>query len=571
MNIIRILPEKIATQIAAGEVIERPASVVRELIDNSIDAGSDHIVIHIDRGGKGLIKARDNGRGMSKDDLLLCIERHARSKIRDMEDLYAINTLGFRGEALPSIASVSKMEMTTRLHDQLIGFKLRAIGGKLKSIDETGCPAGTMVEVKDIFFNVPARRKFLRSTKTETHHIVDTISKMALPFLYIHFKLMDGEKNILNLPRADNEISRLSVFFGNRTSASMTEARETKNGFSLTMYLGAPDQTKGRGNHILTYVNKRHVRDRLLTKAVIEGYGQRLMKGRYPQAVVFIDSDPSMVDINVHPTKQEVRFQNTQLTYQTLLSAVNTALGGRFHSPGPEPFPPPPPEQAHVSDRVRIAEAVAAYTIPSKKKPVQDALFTQVDEYRIDILGQLKDTYILCQTDDGLLILDQHAAHERVVYETLKAGYQNSKLEIQQFLVPLNLELSMKEAHALEKNLIHLSRLGLEIEHFGGGTFLLRAVPSILLRAKWDDFLKDIISLFEEGWDGSGDQAMDRIFTVMACHGALRAGQRLSTMEMEKLLEQLEKMDLPTNCPHGRPISRTFEWYELEKMFKRVP
>ncbi|MFH1124798.1 MAG: DNA mismatch repair endonuclease MutL [Pseudomonadota bacterium] len=573
MGSIRILPEKVAAQIAAGEVVERPASVVRELTDNSIDAGSDRIVIRIQSGGKRLIRVSDNGTGMTRDDLLLCVERHATSKITTLSDLFAIKTLGFRGEALPSISSVSRMQITSRTGDQLIGHRLEVIGGRLKSIEETGAPAGTTIEVRDLFFNVPVRRKFLRATKTETHHIMETLSRIALPHTSIHFRLDEEEKMLLNFPATENFLDRLSALLGGKAASSMIEAHQEAGETGVSIFLSPPDLSRTRGDHIFVYVNGRHIRDRMLTRAIMEGYGQRLMKGHYPQAVVFLEMNPSLVDVNVHPTKQEVRFHQGPFVYEILTSAIEKALRGLFHfgfekgpasGEGPEEVP---------FGGLAGAEPIPAYSGVQEQGPVYGEKGFQdgyVNKDTPHILGQLKDTYILCQAKDGLLMIDQHAAHERIVYETLKRSFRNSKVEGQPFLIPPKLEFSMKEADIIQKKMDQLARFGVEIEHFGGNTFLLRSVPAILVNGKWEEFLKDVVLLLEEEAEFTNDKAMDRLLTAMACHGAIRAGQPLSHGEMASLLKELGETELSTNCPHGRPVIKKFTYVEIERMFKRV-
>ena len=577
MNVIRILPEKVATQIAAGEIIERPASVVRELLDNSIDAGSDRIVLKIEKGGKGLIRVSDNGVGMNRDDLLLSLERYATSKIHSAPDLFSIKTLGFRGEALPSISSVSRMGITSRPADQLIGYRLRVDGGRLKSVDETGSPPGTTVEVMDLFFNTPARRKFLRAVRTETDHIIDTLSRIALPFTDIQFILEDTGKTILNLPSSENELNRLSALMGRNVAQSMITSSQDRDVFTLRAYLAPPDLSRTRGDRLFVYVNNRHVRDRLLTRAIMEGYGQRLMKGRYPQAVIFIEIAPAMVDVNVHPTKQEIRFHQSHMVFQTIMAAIERSLGRR-----PHPLPDTVMDTGYLKSREReeiaingtgMAEGGGEYSRGGEKGVVYAAKGLQ-EAYLIEegpqIIGQLRDTYILCQTREGLLLFDQHAAHERIVYETLKRSYHSLQMERQSFLIPHKLELSLKEGRVLEKRLDALGGLGLEVEHFGGSTFLLRSVPAILINVQWEDFLSDLIPVLEEEAELSNEKALDRLLTTMACHGAVRAGKRMSQEEMNLLLDQLNGLDLPTHCPHGRPIFRKLSYYEIEKMFKRV-
>ncbi len=577
MNAIRILPEKVASQIAAGEVIERPASVVRELLDNSIDAGSTRVEVTIENGGKRRIKVSDNGVGMNRDDLLLCLERHATSKIRSVSDLFSLCSLGFRGEALPSTASVSRMEITSRPAEQLIGHRVKVDGGKLRSVDEIGCPAGTIVEVRDLFYNVPARRKFLRADKTEADHIIDTLSRIALPFLHIHFRLEDRTKTILNLPLSENDLNRLSVLMGRDVARTLVDLDQQAGELKIKAYLAPPDLSRSRGDRIFIYVNNRSIRDRLVTRAVMEGYGQRLMKGRYPQVVIFLEVDPSLVDINVHPTKQEIRFRHSRLVYQTIISSVEDTLRQRFHAIFETGIDEGYRELRETAEKplsgVEMAEPPMAYSLPSyersgvPEKVFQEPYFVREGPH---VIGQLKGTYILCQTRDGLLMVDQHAAHERIVYEALKGAYQTMRIERQSFLIPHKLEVSVNEARIIQQKLDQLVKLGLEMEHFGGNTFLLRSVPSSLIHAQWEKFLYDIIPVLEEEDDLSSAKAMEKILTVMACHGAIRAGKRMSHEEMALLLNQLEEMDLPTNCPHGRPILKRLSYYEIEKMFKRV-
>jgi DNA mismatch repair protein MutL len=570
MSVIRILPEKVASQIAAGEVIERPASIVKELMDNSIDSGADRISVRIEKGGKDLIRVSDNGCGMTKDDLLLCLERHATSKISDLNDLFSIRTLGFRGEALPSICAVSELEITSRVPDDLIGHRLKAAGGRLKSIDEAGAPAGTTVEVKKLFFNTPVRKKFLRSERTETDQVIDMFSRIALPFTNIHFWLDAGENTVLNLPSSENETNRLTALFGRNLAASMIRSEETGDSFRIQAYLGPPEQSRVKGDRILLYVNQRNIRDRLLIHAIMEGYGQRLMKGHYPQAVISIEIDPFLVDINVHPTKQEVRFHQPRQVHQALIVAVGKALRPSF---------PVTPENGSGSG-YDTQQKTAALNRMSTAEPVQEYIRKASRDFvlreegftagEIQVLGQLRDTYLLCELKDGLLIVDQHAAHERIVYETLKKSFRESKTERQAFLIPPKLEFSLKEARIIDERCDRLLTFGLEIEPFGGETFILRSVPSILATANWESFFHDIIPLLEEETEFTEEKALDGFLTVMACHGAIRAGQRLSQQEMALLLKQLEDMDLPTNCPHGRPVFKKFSFYEIEKMFKRV-
>lgn len=573
MGKIRILSEQVANQIAAGEVIERPASVVRELLDNSIDAGANRIDIKIEEGGKRLIRLRDNGVGMDKDDMLLALERHATSKITTVSDLFSIKTLGFRGEALPSICSVSRVEMTSRPANQLMGYRVKASGGEMESIDETGAPVGTTVEVRDIYFNTPARRKFLKAERTETAQIIDTLSRIALPFTHIQVSLDDAGKTLLNLPSSDNELNRLSVLFGRDVAVSLMDTRWETEEIKIRAYMASPDFSRTRGDRIYIYINNRNIRDKLVTRAIMEAYGQRLMKGRYPQVVVFFEIDPSLVDVNVHPAKQEVRFHQSRLVYQALSSTIERALRDQFRPPsyagrqGSEGL-----EDRHFN-QVQMAEPAWEYHGGDKREVPDKEIYirqTPLIKETPQIIGQLKDTYLLFQSEDGLLLVDQHAAHERILYEKLKKNYLSSRVESQTFLIPIRLELSLKEGRVLIEKIDQMAALGFDLEHFGGNTFLLRSVPSILVNVEWQAFLLELIPVLEEEEILVTEKVMDRLMTVMACHGAIKAGHKVSHREMAMLLEQLEEMDLPTNCPHGRPIFRKFSYYEIKKMFKRV-
>ena len=624
MSKIKILPENVANQIAAGEVIERPASVVRELLDNSIDSGADRISIRIEEGGGKLIKVSDNGSGMGREDMMLSIERHATSKISSVSDIFTIKTLGFRGEALPSICSVSRMEIISRSSDQLYALKMKASGGVIESVDETGAPAGTSVEVRDLYYNTPARKKFLKTIKTETGQIVDTVSRIALPYIGISIKLLDNSsgKTLLNLPSADNELNRLNALFGKDTTVSLLDAHFEQEGLKIRAYLSPPELSRTRGDRMYIYVNNRNIRDKLIIGAISRGYGQRLMKGRYPQVALFIDIDSTMIDINVHPAKQEIRFEDSGFIYKSIALTIAKALGDQLnpfinqgntnlHEPEiKEPFlfnEKSEPAREYISVETvkeiqsEIREPVfreqtdlfgadkKAYKIEDtpdlifnspvekEKNDASPAPLSHTDKINVfsgneppRVIGQLKGTYLLFQERDGLLMIDQHAAHERIVYETLKAKYASSKVERQSFLLPVNLELSLKDARILEAKLDQLINLGFEIENFGGNSFLIRAVPAILVNSDWESFLRDLIPVLEEEDDLTNDKAMDKLLTVMACHGAIRAGYSMTHQEMSLLVEQLSKLEMATNCPHGRPVFKKFSYSEIEKMFKRI-
>jgi DNA mismatch repair protein MutL len=566
MSVIRILTEKVASQIAAGEVVDRPASVVKELMENSIDAEADRIAVRIESGGKSLVRVSDNGVGMSRDDVLLCVERHATSKINRAEDLYSVASLGFRGEALPSIASVSRLEVATRPKDQVAGHRLRISGGKFIGIEEAGTPPGTSVEVRNLFFNIPARRKFLRAAKTETDHIVDVFTRAALPFLEVGFRLDDAQGPLLNLPIARDYLARLTALMGRNVAESMTEGFQEDGQLTIRAYLGSGTMTRSRADRLFVYVNGRNIRDRMLNKAVISGYGQRLMKGQYPQAVLFLEIDPSQVDVNVHPMKQEVKFRDTQGVFQRVTQTIEQSMprpSFGFSAQGPQSKWEPAPFRDGGGF---LSEPSGEYAGAREDlKPETRAMV----EPGPRIIGQLKNTYILCEVDDGLLIVDQHAAHERIVYENLKEGFRSSQIESQALLVPLRLEMSATETPVIQDKEGELQRLGMELDHFGGNTFLLRSHPALLKDVEWESFVSELAKELKTG-RVEDETILDRALTVMACHGAVRAGHRLTQDEMVHLLRQLEDTDTPTHCPHGRPITRHFGPREIDKMFKRI-
>ena len=581
MNTIRILPEKVASQIAAGEIIERPASIVRELIDNSIDAKASRISVKTERGGKGLIKVADNGIGMGRDDLLLCFERHATSKIRTASDLSAVTSFGFRGEAIPSMCSVSRMQITSLPQKELLGNRVRISGGKLLAIEEVGAPPGTIVEIRDLFFNIPARRKFLKTPRTEMNHIVDTVLRAAMPFPSISFRLEEGQKEILHLPASQKPHLRLSHLMGRTAGQSILSSENQQNDLHIAIHAAPADFARKRADRLFVYVNGRNIRDRFVTKAIIEGYGQRLMKGRYPQALVFITIDPGQIDVNVHPTKQEIKFQNGQRVFSAIAAAVNKTLTPASHGfsgtsrpyktqSTPSRTTPPAPMIAEGNETREPPLTQAPPLTQPPFPPPKSAPVPFVDTETPKIIGQLGNMYILCQMKEGLLIVDQHAAHERIVYENLKDSLLSAKVEVQNLLIPHEMEFSLKEKGILLENGDVLSHFGIELDHFGGNTFLLRAVPALLKNVNWQTLVSEFISKLEEGGPPDRTHMTDEAVKIMACHGAIRAGQPLTLTEMTHLMHELKKMDLPTNCPHGRPIFQKFTYFEMNKMFKRI-
>ncbi|MBC2715358.1 MAG: DNA mismatch repair endonuclease MutL [Desulfobacteraceae bacterium] len=636
MSKIKILPEILSNKIAAGEVVERPASVVKELVENSIDAKSTKITIEIGQGGRSLIRISDNGIGMTHDDALLAIERYATSKIYVDDDLYAINTLGFRGEALPSIASVSKFSIITKDKSSVSGTRIDIEGGKIKKVSDAGAPDGTMISVHQLFFNTPARRKFLKTVTTEMGHIADVVSCCALACPNIQFRLIHNQKEIKNWPPVRSSIDRVVDVLGNDLKSALYSFDYNDNYLSLSGWTSDPAVTRGTSQKIYLFINGRLIRDRGIQYAIFEGYRGRIMKGRFPVAVLFIDLPPDQVDVNVHPTKHEVRFARQKQVYEAVKTGVLTIWKTRqraqwadpkpltteiketrplsFDRPpankpelhnfivkksksGPaqkpskapvDPFSPgassttpqknfspaPPPEPDNPEPDNKVPETTPPQTTPKAKAPAsrQVHLWEQKKFADATVIGQFNNTYILCEGDGELIVVDQHAAHERIAYERLKtARRSNTHPSSQKLMIPETFELGYRETAVIEQMLDDLNSLGLEIEHFGGNTFVVKSVPVLIA----DREIRPLILEIAEAMDAFGyspglEDALDQCIILMACHSAIRAHQSLSIKEMKELLVQLDQCENPFHCPHGRPTFVQWPVKTLEKSFKRT-
>ncbi|WP_299977081.1 DNA mismatch repair endonuclease MutL [Desulfobacula sp.] len=596
MTTIRILPEILSNQIAAGEVVQRPSSVVKELVENSIDAGSTSITIEAVRGGKSLIRVSDNGTGLLRDDALLSIERYATSKIFTKEDLFSISTMGFRGEALPSIASVSKFSLVTRTKESDIGTKIDIIGGKVRDVSDAGAPVGTMVEVKNLFFNTPARKKFLKSDNTETSHIADAISGMALGNSHIQFRLFLNNKLQKSFSSSDDLFQR-SVGILGRDVADKLYKLEFSNAFiTIHGYCSNPVVTRSTSSKIFLFVNNRLVYDRGLISAIFQGYKGRIMKGKFPLAVIFIDIAFDQVDVNVHPSKKEIKFFNAQRVYQVVSETIGNALFQEqqniaVYSKAQTGFDMSQKkmiekfeysDEAFKPDKMDKVEQSSMDwpTGPgeNKKSSVSGQAVQQkapqTHKYAsggIKIIGQIMGTYILAETRDSLMLMDQHAAHERIVYENLKHRYQSLKVQSQNLAVPETLELNFKEADLLSSILDDLKALGMIIEPFGDTTFVVKAVPAIIDEKEIKPIIVEILETALVKKHGfSKEDWLDECLILMACHGAIRANLNLGQIEIAKLIADLEQCENPRHCPHGRPIMIFWTKNQIEKLFKRV-
>lgn len=601
---IKILPEKLCNQIAAGEVVERPASVVKELVENSLDAGADEIVIEIDRGGKKKIVVTDNGCGMGHDDLFLCFERHATSKIKTEDDLFHLVYHGFRGEALPSIAAVSRLSVISRSEDNDCGLKIDIVGGQVKHTAEVGVPCGTIFEVKDLFFNLPARRKFLRKDETEFGHISEIVTRLALAHPSVYFKLFHNGRCVLDLFRQKCSLDRVAMVVGRTIVDELLPVDCDQGLLKLSGFVARPTVNRSTTATIYSFVNGRFVKDRVLHHAIMEGYRQLLMKGRYPVCVLFLQLDSEMVDVNVHPTKHEVRFHDQRSVHQFVSQSVRSVLrdsSRELPSIASMPFVSSTlniENIEHESVRIKhssvipmlggqsashnnyISEPTVEYgAAPHQAQPLSDVdqqsppLLVDDKGYfeSLTIIGQYHMSYILCEDGDDLVLIDQHAAHERIGYERFKKQYASGEIVAQELLFPEILELSIREDTELREQNNQMKRLGFELEHFGGLSWALKSVPVFLVENDVKSMVCDVLAeLNTVGNSALTHDAFDAVLIKMACHGMIRANQRLEVVEIKALLQQLDDVDFNQHCPHGRPILQRLRLNEVEKMFRRI-
>lgn len=578
---IRVLPPAIAQTIAAGEVVERPASVLKELMENAIDAGSREIVVELKRGGLESIRVRDDGEGIEPEDLPLALERHATSKLRGVDDLFSIQTLGFRGEALPSIASVSRLTIRTRIASSLSGMKVASEGGTLGEMTEIGCPPGTDVEVRDLFFNVPVKKKFLKSVQTELRHCVTHFVRLSLAYPAIAFRLVHDGKELYALPRTEDPLIRIEALLGRELYDHLKPILFEEGDVKVSGFGSLPTYTRGNGEGIFLYVNRRFVKDRLIYRAVVDAYRNQVPTGRFPVVLLFIDLPPSKVDVNVHPTKAEVKFRDQEAVFQAVLRALRSS----HDQQGPSPPERASPTQGAWDGKVfRESPSFFGPTAPSGHHaswpPEGRPVFSLVREEArsegfqekpgLRLLGQVHGTYLVLEDEGGVLFVDQHACHERILFETLRRQSEEGKLPVLRLLFPVTLELSLREALTLRAYREALHRLGFEIDEMGEKTFALRTVPAILDEREASKELVEILDelFLEEGTPDTSRQT-EALLVRLACHGAVRANQRLSEAEMAGLMRAFAAFPLATTCPHGRPIVSGLSKAELEKRFKR--
>jgi DNA mismatch repair protein MutL len=617
MSRIRILSDALASQVAAGEVVERPAAVVRELVENSLDAGATHVEVHVQRGGAAFIRVADNGHGMEREDALMCLERHATSKIRTKEDLGAIQTLGFRGEALPSIASVSRFRLATRETNALSGTEIEVNGGKMQAVRDYGGAPGTVVEARSLFFNVPARRKFLRSEATEMAHVEQQFRLHAIASPATAFTLVRDGDVMFHLPAGQTLISRIEGLSGRELAQRLIEvAPLTINDITVRGYVGAPGISRANRQMQLTFLNGRPVESPILGYGLREGFHTALMKGQYPVTFLFVEMPPERFDINVHPAKKEVRFHDGIAVREAVVQAVSRALAvssritaghvpvraavGQQAEARPliEQTPALIPEREQTSLRhdwsslpgVTLvsperdkdqdndqdkegATAGQAGAVDSPALPVSSGVPASTStpvaaDFRI--LGVIHKLYVLMESRDGLVMMDQHAAHERVLFEQMRRAMEQEGVLAQRLLIPLTLQVAPRDHDLLIRNLPTLHKLGIEAEPFGGNAFKVDALPAFL---KTDDplaLLRDVLDeLSSTSSRTSALRLGEDMIATTVCRHAVKANDYLREPELRKLLEDLLACEMPYCCPHGRPTLIQMSLGELERKFGR--
>ncbi len=585
---IRRLPDALVDQIAAGEVVERPASVVKELVENAIDAGAERIRVEVREGGTRAIAVVDDGCGMSAEEARLALERHATSKLRSSDELIDIRSFGFRGEALPAIASVSRLRLVTRARGSSEASELRVEAGQLIEARATAAPEGSRFEVDDLFGSVPARRKFLKSPVTEWGHVSEWLCKAALALPGIHFDVRRDDRDALHWPAVEDRLERIAAVLGEREAAGLVRGARDAGDLALEVYVSRPDQHRATGNGIHLFVNGRPVRDRLLRHALLETYRDVLPRGRFPTAVLFLRVAAGGVDVNVHPAKWEVRFADPRTVHRLVSATLSETVSRRgwLTAPArgsagvsPAAFADRAQEPAGASRGdwlfARPSEApppVAAADAPVALPAARPFRFAE-----LRLLGQLHGTYLLLEAKDGLVLVDQHAAHERVLYESLRAAWLGSGVPRQPLLVAETLELEPASQAALSEHAALALALGYEVEPFGASAVVVRAIPALLVDRDPLGGLRSLAEALRE--EGASDpvpragsrwlDAADRLFASMACHAARRAGEVLPSEELRALADALDAIPWASTCPHGRPVAVPLSAGEIARRFGR--
>ncbi|HXX33946.1 MAG TPA: DNA mismatch repair endonuclease MutL [Thermodesulfobacteriota bacterium] len=578
---IEVLPESISQIIAAGEVIERPASVVKELMENAIDAGSSEITVELKAGGLQLIRVTDSGEGMDAEDVPLAFQRYATSKIRTAEDLYAIHTLGFRGEALPSISQVSKMTLQTRTRDSLTGTKVICEGGEIKRVSETGFPVGTEVEVERLFYNIPVKRKFLKSIRSELRFALSHFLRLSLSHPMISFRFIHDGRALHEHAKTESPLARIEAILGKEVYGHLQPVGFEQGEIKLSGFASLPSFSKRNAEGIYFYVNQRFIKDRMIYRAVLDAYRHVLPLNQFPVVILFITLPPSFVDVNVHPTKSEVKFKDPDRVYQAVLGAIRMVL-----EEGPSQLGEVVP-RGTAEERVYREWAEPSFFSQGTLSP--PATFLREEEKGIltvrdggglpwqaekkwpyVVLGQIRGTYILCEGEGSLVFIDQHAAHERILFEKFKKKFENGSAISERLLLPILIELSAEESCTLGAAGEGLKEIGFEIDPVGEKVFAIRSVPSFVNPKDPKEMVRGILEdLSFSGKKGREKETVHALLVTLACHSAVRGNSMLRREEIDKLVEDLAPFHASTTCPHGRPIFFFFPLDELKKQFKR--
>ena len=610
MSKIRVLADHVANQIAAGEVVERPASVAKELVENSIDAGATRITIEIEAGGRRLLKVSDDGEGMVRDDAVLAFERHATSKIRETEDLGAIGTLGFRGEALASIASVAKVELTTCIEGASAATRVTIDGGRMRDVKDAAHPRGTTLSVRDLFFNIPARRKFLRSEATETYHLTNLVTHYALAHPEIAFTFVNNGREVVRAVPAKDLRERAYQIFGQEFLENLLEVNGGDAQVArVTGYVSAPrDRRTSRDSQYL-FVNRRFVRDRMIGRSLSEGYRSILPHGVYPAALLFIETPLEEVDVNVHPAKTEVRFRRQAAVADAVREAVRTALASASYVPPPEPapvatataalssiapqpriefVPPPPPPliqrppieasgeeiardiEVMIQSASQSVQSVALPPLNSAQKLAREVTSESLSK-NIRPLGQLEESFIIATDDEGLLLIDQHVAHERVLFDKYRALEAERRTDSQQLLVPETFDLTPAQAAVFDDLAPELEKYGFELMRLSGRTVAVKAIPADLPSGEARNMLFELLDTVDaEKKNAARDTMRDEIAASLACHAAIKVNMPLAPEKMRWLIDRLLQTSSPTTCPHGRPVILRLSTRDILKGFHRI-
>jgi DNA mismatch repair protein MutL len=592
MGIIRILPEGLTNKIAAGEVVERPASAVKELIENALDAQATRIAVSIRHGGKSLIRVTDNGLGMDREDALLSVKSHTTSKIREVEDIFSIASLGFRGEALASIAAVSRLTLATRDQSQAAGTEIQLAGGTVEHIREVGIPVGTTVEVIDLFFNTPARKKFLKGERSEHAAIAETITTTSLAHPGVSFKLSRDNEVIFDYPPGSHLKERILQTHYRQWNAHLLPLDASRGGVTLRGYIGRAELARTNRTAQLFFINRRPIKSLPLSYALQRSYEGYLPPGNFPVAIIMLTIDPALVDVNVHPTKREVRLQDERFVFDQLTHAVRELLHQADHAPsisftytldknkrnapgtaGARSYGPV--KEGITPGETRGYPGAGQGTLPLQRaEEPPDTFAAHRGEPTLTVkalLGQIGLSYIIAETDEGLIILDQHAAHERIIFEEILAAMESRVPATQPLLFPATLELGFKEAQLLEEYLPLLAGSGFVIRHLGGHTYCVDAAPAWLNNRGVSDIISDFLHQVMEGrQERSLQDRRENTARILACKTrTVKANESLSREEMEHLIRRLEQAKIPFTCPHGRPTFIKLSLVDLDKQFKR--